>query len=118
MSNACFRTHNPIGRQCRDVSRGHYNIPTGQPVVPIVLPINVNSKQFRVVYFKFGADYQYDVSYSTPNTWSCTCPDFTHQHRAEARNCCKHIQACIDKEFGISRGRDYNIFLAEQVIEI
>ena len=117
MSNACFRTHNPIGRRCRDVPRGHYNIPTGQPFIHIELPNNVNSKQFRVVHFKFGARFQYIVRYFAPNTWSCTCPDFAHRHRAEARNCCKHIQACIDKVTGISRGTDYNIFLNEQVFE-
>lgn len=110
MSNACFKTHNPIGGQCRDTPRGHYLIPSGGPFVAIT-----DTKEFNVVYFKFGANMQYNVRFVKPNTWTCNCPDFIHQHRAETQTCCKHVQACIDKEMGTSRGLNYDIFLKEQV---
>lgn len=110
MSNACFRTHNPIGRRCRDAGRGQYNIPTGLPFVAIA-----HSTDFKIVYFKFGANIQYNVSFVKPQTWTCSCPDFRQRSRAEAQTCCKHIQACIDKEVGTSRGGNYTIFLKEHI---
>ena len=112
MSNACFRTHNPFGHRCKNAPRGRYLIPTDGPFVDIG-PL---SKTFRVVYFKFGASGLYTVTFdSTTSDWACTCPDFLHRQRAEHRTCCKHIQACIDKETGVDRGDNYSTFLEEQV---
>ena len=112
MPNACFHTHNPRGTNCRK-AQSKYHIPTGGPFVALK-----TDKKYKVVYFKYGSDSTYNVTFVQPNTWSCSCPDFTHQQRAANRTCCKHIQACIDKVFQNNRGLWlYETFLNKQVLE-
>ena len=113
MSNACFSSHNPVGNACKDAPRGQFQIPTGGPFVYL----GSFQRDFKVTYFKYGAKVAYLIRYDgTKVLWSCTCPDFEHRDRANTRTCCKHIQACIDKEMGTARGGgNYQLFLVEHV---
>lgn len=121
MPNACFRTHNI--NKCQAVGRGRYTIPTGlssvtQPIRGRLQSVICQNKHFIALFFKFGAHFGandiYDVTCST-DSWSCSCPDFKHQHRDVSKTCCKHIQACIDKEFSLNRGHKYATFLIEHI---
>ena len=112
--NACFSSHNRRGQNCRQPTRGAFQIPTGGNWQ------NVGQRriQFKVTYFKYGSRRAYDVYYDgtvTPITWSCTCPDFEMNGRAENRTSCKHIQACVDKINNTSRGAQYEQFLIEHI---
>tara|TARA_B110000008_G_C16862370_1_gene521320 strand:- start:42 stop:392 length:351 start_codon:yes stop_codon:yes gene_type:complete len=115
MSNACFSSHNPVGHDCKTTPRGHFQIPTGGPFVYL----GDFQRDFKVTYFKYGAKVAYLIRYDGTTeevVWSCTCPDFEHRDRANTRTCCKHIQACIDKEMGTTRsGGNYQLFLVEHV---
>lgn len=119
MSNACFSSHNPPGHKCSTTGRGQFQIPVGGPFVDV----GEFKRVYKVVYFKYAARLAYAVVYdgsaehpSRP-FWSCTCPDFEYQERAEHRTACKHIQSCIDKEMGLARdgSGNYEQFLVEHV---
>jgi len=115
MSNACFSSHNPVGHACKTTPRGHFQIPTGGPFIDV----GDFARDFKVTYFKYGAKVAYLIRYDGTTeevSWSCTCPDFEHRDRVNTRTCCKHIQACIDKEMGTTRsGGNYQLFLVEHV---
>ena len=119
MSNACFSSHNPPGHECATAPRGQFQIPTGGPFVDI----GESRKIFKVVYFKYAARKAYKVVYDGRTNienrpvWSCTCPDFDFQDRAEHRTCCKHIQSAIDKEMSLTRpgSGNYEQFLVEHI---
>jgi len=112
--NACTPLAvNPPGRNCRGVAV-RFRIRTNQPFVSLGL----TARTFQVDYFKYGSSPGgYRVEYNPPQAWTCTCPDFNFQRRAEFQTCCKHIQACIDKvrKFGPAR---YQQFLNTHVQEI
>lgn len=114
MSNACFSTHNAPGNNCKDPTRGAFQIPTGGPFEDI----GTQKKTFKVTYFKFAAKKSYTVKYTNIKQpiWSCNCPDFDFNDREQNKTACKHIQACIDKETGTSRpGGNYEQFLVEHI---
>ena len=92
MANACFSSHNAPGNNCKDPTRGSFQIPTGATFEDI----GPNIQNFKVTYFKFAARQAYDVHYDNlPATdgplWNCTCPDFRYR-RAMNSTMCKHCQ--------------------------
>lgn len=119
MANACFSSHNPPGYKCSTAPRGQFQIPIGGPFVDV----GEFNRTYKVTYFKYAARLAYTVVYDGtvehPHRpfWSCTCPDFAFQERADNRTACKHIQSCIDKEMGLARNGsgNYEQFLVEHV---
>lgn len=114
MANACFQSHNAPGNNCKDPTRGSFQIPTGATFEDI----GPNVQNFKVTYFKFAARQAYDVHYELVDgpIWNCTCPDFEFNDRLEQKTACKHIQACVDKINGTTRtGGNYEKFLVEHI---
>jgi hypothetical protein len=114
MANACFQSHNAPGNNCKDPTRGLFQIPTGATFEDI----GPNVQDFKVTYFKYAARKAYDVHYEFVDgpIWNCTCPDFEFNDRLEQKTACKHIQACVDKINGTTRtGGNYEKFLVEHI---
>lgn len=123
--NACFKTHNRKGKNCRGLFT--FKIPVGKAWENIHLTKSQESCTFKVDYFKFGQSDYYMVVYNNRNeSWYCTCPYFQFHNCAIEKKCCKHIQSCIDKKNNIVKqkimksrgGIQYITFMNEHITEI